>query len=100
MSASSSATRQNSGPDERRSLSSRTPTARNIYRIKTCRDFAATCQLRVDRRGKSIHIFADNRELATISLKKNVPARTGLHSDGAADLRAANVLYYVVSETR
>ena len=73
---------------------------RNIYRIKTCRDFAATCQLRVDRRGKSIHIFADNRELATVSLKKNVPARTGLHSDGAADLRAANVLYYVVSEAR
>ena len=35
MSAISSAARQNSGPEERRSLSSRTPTARNRYRINT-----------------------------------------------------------------
>ena len=35
ISAISSAVRQNSGPDERRSLSSRTPTARNRYRVNT-----------------------------------------------------------------
>lgn len=70
----------------------------NTYRIKTGRDFSATCQLRIDRRGKTIHVFADNRELATVNLKNNIPAHTGLYSDGTADVHAANVLYYVVKE--
>ena len=35
ISAHSSAARQNSGPDARRSLSSRAPTARNRYRVNT-----------------------------------------------------------------
>lgn len=68
---------------------------RNIYRIQTHRTFAQDCQLRIEKLGRELVIFYGTRHITTLRLAKDTPARTGLFSDGQADVTVGNVLYYV-----
>jgi len=69
---------------------------RNIYRIKATAAMQSDNQLRVDRRGRQLHIFLNDREMSAVTLKNDVPTRIGLYSDGTADVTAKNILYYHV----
>ncbi len=69
---------------------------RNIYRIKTRRDFAANIQLRIEKRGSEISIFADNRQMATIVQKKTSPAQVGLVAGEGCNVKVVDTLYYPV----
>ncbi|WP_462374701.1 family 43 glycosylhydrolase [Segatella buccae] len=76
-----------------------TPTdmQRNIYRIKVGEERQSVNQLRIDRQGKEIHIFLNNRDYGYVTLKKDLPTRCGLFSDGQATVTVNNTLYYVVT---
>lgn len=69
---------------------------RNIYKVKTCRDFEANNQLRIEKRDTDIHIFVGQRELQTIRLKKSAPSRVGLFSNAGESVKVSNTLYYIV----
>ena len=69
---------------------------RNIYRIKTTEEFASDCQLRIEKRGADIRIYADNNLMTTVSMRSASPTRIGLWSDGTANATVQNMLYYVV----
>ena len=69
---------------------------RNIYRIGTVEEFAADCQLRIEKRGADIRIYVDNDLMTTVSTRSAKPARIGLWSDGVADASVQNMLYYIV----
>lgn len=69
---------------------------RNIYKIQTRRLFEQNNQIRVEKRGKDLHIFCGTRELQTLTLNKPVPTQVGLFSDGNADVRVDNTLYYKI----
>ena len=70
---------------------------RNIYRIKVGEERQSVNQLRIDRQGKEIHIFLNNRDYGYVTLKKDLPTRCGLFSDGQATVTVNNTLYYVVT---
>ena len=70
---------------------------RNIYRIKVGSDRQTVNQLRVERRGKDIHVYVNDRSFGVVTLAHDVPTRCGLVSDGAAKVTVGNVLYYVVN---
>ena len=69
---------------------------RYLYRIETRHDFASTNQLRIDKRGKTIHVFVDDTEQATVSLSKPAATRIGLFCDTAQQILVRNILYYQV----
>jgi hypothetical protein len=69
---------------------------RYLYRIETQHDFASTNQLRIDKRGKTIHVFVDDSEQATLSLNKPAATRIGLFSDTVQQILVRNILYYQV----
>lgn len=70
---------------------------RNIYRIKVGSERQTVNQLRVERRGKDIHVYVNDRSFGIVTLAHDVPTRCGLLSDGAAKVTVGNVLYYVVN---
>lgn len=70
---------------------------RNIYRIKVGSERQTVNQLRVERRGKDIHVYVNDRSFGVVTLAHDVPTRCGLVSDGAAKVTVGNVLYYVVN---
>lgn len=70
--------------------------SRLIYRILTERSSAADCQLRVEKRGATLHLFVDDEELSTVTTPRLTAARIGFLSDGQAQLHVANTLYYPV----
>ena len=70
---------------------------RNIYRIKVGSERQTVNQLRVERRGKDIHVYVNDRSFGVVTLAHDVPTRCGLLSDGAAKVTVGNVLYYVVN---
>ena len=70
---------------------------RNIYRIKVGSERQTVNQLRVERRGKDIHVYVNDRSFGGVTLAHDVPTRCGLLSDGAAKVTVGNVLYYVVN---
>lgn len=70
---------------------------RNIYRIKVGSERQTVNQLRVERRGKDIHVYVNDRLFGVVTLAHDVPTRCGLVSDGAAKVTVGNVLYYVVN---
>jgi GH43 family beta-xylosidase len=70
---------------------------RNIYRIKTVRDFSSNNQVRIDKRGGDIHIFVNDNEMNVVKLKKPTPTRIGLYSDGTANITVSNILYYKIN---
>ena len=70
---------------------------RNIYRIKVGSERQTVNQLRVERRGKDIHVYVNDRLFGVVTLANDVPTRCGLVSDGAAKVTVGNVLYYVVN---
>lgn len=69
--------------------------SRNIYRIRTKRQFAAAQQLRVEKDGRILHVFVDNREIVALTMKKDLAARIGVFSDGNAEVSVADMLWYV-----
>lgn len=69
---------------------------RHIYRLKAGIERQTVNQLRVERRGRDIHVFVNDRPFGTVTLAKDVPARCGLVSDGVAGVTVGNTLYYVV----
>lgn len=69
---------------------------RHIYRIKTTRDQAARLQLRVERRGEQLHVYADNRLMDSIALPSAAASRIGLFSDGNSQILVKDALYYVI----
>ena len=69
---------------------------RYLYRIETRHDFASINQLRIDKRGKAIHIFVDDSEQATVCLSKPAATRIGLFSDTVQQILVRNILYYQV----
>ena len=69
---------------------------RNIYRIKTIRDFQSDYQLRIEKREGTVHIFVGEREVCTKTVK-DTPSRTGIYSDGNAAITVGNTLYYVIN---
>lgn len=75
---------------------SATDNHRHIYRLKAGTERQTVNQLRVERRGKDLHVFVNGRPFGTVALPKDVPAGCGLLSDGAAEVTVGNVLYYVV----
>lgn len=70
---------------------------RNIYRIKVGSERQTMNQLRVERRGKDIHMYVNDRSFGVVTIAHDVPTRCGLLSDGAAKVTVGNVLYYVVN---
>ena len=70
---------------------------RNIYRIKVGSERQTVNQLRVERRGKDIHVYVNDRSFGVVTLAHDVPTRCGLVADGAAKVTVGNVLYYVVN---
>lgn len=70
---------------------------RNIYRIKVGSERQTVNQLRVERRGKDIHVYVNDRSFGVVTLAHDVPTRCGLVSDGAAKVTVGNVLYSVVN---
>lgn len=70
---------------------------RNIYRIKVGSERQTMNQLRVERRGKDIHVYVNDRSFGVVTLAHDVPTRCGLLSDGAAKVTVGNVLYYVIN---
>lgn len=70
---------------------------RNIYRIKVGSERQTVNQLRVERRGKDIHVYVNDRSFGIVTLAHDVPTCCGLLSDGAAKVTVGNVLYYVVN---
>lgn len=70
---------------------------RNIYRIKVGSERQTVNQLRVERRGKDIHVYVNDRSFGVVTLAHDVPTRCGLVSDGTAKVTVGNVLYYVVN---
>ena len=70
---------------------------RNIYRIKVGSERQTVNQLRVERRGKDIHMYVNDRSFGVVTIAHDVPTRCGLLSDGAAKVTVGNVLYYVVN---
>lgn len=71
---------------------------RNIYRLKVENTAQAVNQLRVDRRGRQIHVFVNDRPFGTVTLPKDVATRCGLVSDGESGVTVGNVLYYPVKK--
>ena len=69
---------------------------RNIYRIMAGCDFAANVQLRIEKRGRDVRIFADNRHLGTVKMETDSPAHVGLYSLGTSDVYVANSLWYAI----
>lgn len=69
---------------------------RLIYKLKTTRDFQQQNQLRVEKRGAQVHLFVNNRELATVDMPKAEPARIGLYSDPGTKATLRSNLYYPV----
>lgn len=69
---------------------------RYLYRIETRHDFAGTYQLRIDKRGKTIHVYIDDVEMTVLSLSKPVPTRIGLYSDTSKQILAKNILYFQI----
>ena len=70
---------------------------RNIYRIKVDSERQTVNQLRIERRGKTLHVFVNDRAFGTVTLAHDAPTQCGLMSDGAANVTVGNILYYVVS---
>lgn len=71
---------------------------RNIYRIKVGSERQSVNQLRVERRGREVRLFLNDRLMQTVTLAKDAATRCGLVSDGAAAVTVGNALWYVVGE--
>lgn len=69
---------------------------RNIYKIKTTRNFQQDLQLRVEKRGLNIYIFCGDRLMTTVSLKKQQPSSVALFNESTHQVTVKNILYYVV----
>ncbi|MBQ8046885.1 MAG: family 43 glycosylhydrolase [Prevotella sp.] len=70
--------------------------SRLVYRVKTTRQFEQINQIRVEKRGADVRIFVGNREMATVTMKKAVPARVGLYASEGAEATLVSDLYYPV----
>ena len=70
--------------------------SRLVYKLKTTRDFQQQNQLRVEKRGRQLHVFVNNRCLATVDMPKAVPARIGLYSDPGVQAVLRSDLYFPV----
>lgn len=71
---------------------------RNLYRIKVEKSRQSVNQLRVDKRGQNLHFFVNGKALGTVNMKRNVPTRCGVVSDGNADVTIGNTLYYIIKQ--
>ena len=67
---------------------------RQIYRIYSKHNFSANYQIRMDKRGKELHLFIDNREMAVLPIEEDLVWRPGLFSDGKAPVHVCNTLWY------
>lgn len=71
--------------------------SRLVYKLKTTRLFQQQNQLRVEKRGPRLHVFVDNRCLATVDMPGGaVAARIGLYSDPGVQAVLRSDLYYPV----
>ena len=70
---------------------------RNIYRIRARVSRQTVNQLRVDRRGRQLYVYLNNRLCQVLTLSSVAPARCGLFAEGDG-ATVNNTLYYVVSE--
>lgn len=70
---------------------------RNIYRIRARVSRQTVNQLRVDRRGRQLYVYLNNRLCQVLTLSSAAPARCGLFAEGDG-ATVNNTLYYVVSE--
>lgn len=72
-----------------------TDVSHNIYRIKATADFAADCQLRVERRANTLQLCVDDRLVTSIAMPDK-PAKVGLCANNAKGVSVSNALYYMV----
>ena len=78
--------------------SSPTDTQRHLYRIKASVKRTSANQLRVERRGHKIHLYVNERDIATVILKNNFAARCGLVNSGEETVWVTDALWYVVEK--
>lgn len=67
---------------------------RHVYRIKTEVNFSANIQLRIEKQDNIVRVFANNRLMDVVTMKKARPSRVGLHSDGLARVVVKDMLWY------
>lgn len=67
---------------------------RHIYRIKARKEFAAACQLRVERMADKLYVYVDNAEMAVVDIGWLPATRVGLYGDGEGDVTVKDILYY------